>query len=317
MKKYTIGLYEKAMPENLTWEEKLSSAGRAGYDYVEMSLDATEEKINRIFMTEDERLRLVESMYRTGIPVRSFCVSALTKYALGDDDPVKSTRGMQILEGALQLAEDLGARIVMIPGYDIYYGVSTPKTQQRFIANLGKGAEMAASCGVQIGLETMENSFMDTVWKAMYYIRMIGSNYLGVYPDTGNVKNACAEQGCDESQDMVSGRGHVFALHLKESKPGIYREVPYGEGHVDFRKFVEAAWEIGVRKYVTEFWYRGSGIWETELKTACSGMRAILDAQTITGDTDESREKSDRQPGKVLFCRAASLSGERTFSGRS
>ena len=50
MKKYEIGLYEKAMRNTLTWKEKLQCAKECGYDYLEISIDATEEKINRIYM---------------------------------------------------------------------------------------------------------------------------------------------------------------------------------------------------------------------------------------------------------------------------
>ena len=40
-KKYCLGLYEKAMPGNLTMAEKLTAAREAGYDYLEMSVDET------------------------------------------------------------------------------------------------------------------------------------------------------------------------------------------------------------------------------------------------------------------------------------
>ena len=43
-KAYELGLYEKAMPGTLTWKERLEAAKAAGYDYVEISIDATEEK---------------------------------------------------------------------------------------------------------------------------------------------------------------------------------------------------------------------------------------------------------------------------------
>ena len=36
MSAYTIGLYEKAMPKELTWKEKLKAAKEAGYDFVEI-----------------------------------------------------------------------------------------------------------------------------------------------------------------------------------------------------------------------------------------------------------------------------------------
>lgn len=58
MKKYEIGLYEKAMRNTLTWKEKLQCAKECGYDYLEISIDATEEKINRIYMDTEEKERL-------------------------------------------------------------------------------------------------------------------------------------------------------------------------------------------------------------------------------------------------------------------
>ena len=48
LKTYTIGLYEKAMPGELSWKEKLLTAKETGYDYVEISIDETEDKIKRV-----------------------------------------------------------------------------------------------------------------------------------------------------------------------------------------------------------------------------------------------------------------------------
>ncbi|RKI93780.1 L-ribulose-5-phosphate 3-epimerase [Parablautia intestinalis] len=279
MREYELGLYEKAMPAQLSWKEKLRAAGAAGYDYVEISIDETEEKIRRIYMSREERLSMIYDMYETGTPIRSMCVSALTRYSLGNSDSELRSRGLEIARGAIQLAEDLGVRIVMIPGYDIYYGESTVQTKQFFEENLEKVVLFAASLGVLVEMETMENAFMNTVWKAMYHVRKIRSAYLGVYPDSGNITNAAVSYGSDEVQDILSGRGHISSLHLKESRPGKFREIPYGEGHVDFEKVIRAAWSIGVRKYVTEFWYQGSRTWEKDLSSVNERMRRILDGQ--------------------------------------
>lgn len=56
MKPYALGLYEKAMPSTLSWKEKLEAAKEAGYDYVELSIDDSEEKIERLDMPKEERL---------------------------------------------------------------------------------------------------------------------------------------------------------------------------------------------------------------------------------------------------------------------
>jgi L-ribulose-5-phosphate 3-epimerase len=205
------------------------------------------------------------------------CVSALTRYSLGNEDEALCAKGMEIIEKAIKLADDLGVRMIMIPGYDVYYEPSTAKTQSRFLENLRKVAAMAAAYGVLVELETMENNFMNTVWKAMYYVKQIDSVYLGVYPDSGNIKNAAVTLGNDEAQDILSGKGHISSLHLKETLPGRFREIPYGNGHVDFEKVIKTAWKIGVRKFVAEFWYQGSKTWVSDLASANRMMRRILD----------------------------------------
>ena len=37
-KEYYLGLYEKSMPNTLSWEEKLEVVKEAGFDYLEMSM---------------------------------------------------------------------------------------------------------------------------------------------------------------------------------------------------------------------------------------------------------------------------------------
>lgn len=278
MRAYALGLYEKAMPESASWKEKLEAAGAAGYDYVEMSIDATEEKIARVDWSKAERLDLIRTMYESETPIRSVCVSALTKYALGDPDEAICARGCEIIDKTIGLAEDLGIRLIMIPGYDIYYGSSTLDTKRRFLKNVRRVAERAARAGVHVGFETMENEFMNTVEKGMKYVALVGNDYLQLYPDIGNMTNAAVQYRDDVCADLTLGRGHLLALHLKETRPGVFREVPYGEGHVDFDSAVRTAWGLGIRRYVTEFWHKGEPDWREALARTRARFGALLDA---------------------------------------
>ena len=148
--------------------------------------------------------------------------------------------------------------ILKIPGYDVYYQPSTLETKRRYLQNLKKGVEMAEKAGVILGLETMENEFMNTVEKAMKYVTLCGSNYLKVYPDIGNLTNAAVQYQSDVLEDLELGRGNITSMHLKETKPGKYREIPYGTGHVDFEAAIKKAWEMGIRRYVTDFRFHTS-----------------------------------------------------------
>lgn len=275
-KKYTLGLYEKSMPGELTWEEKLLAAKEAGFDFVEISIDETDAKLARLDMPKEERLQMQRLMMEIGIPIRTMCLSGHRKYPLGSDDPEVCARGMEIMEKAIELAEDLGIRIIQLAGYDVYYETSTFETKKRFLANLKKATEMAAKAGVVMGFETMETEFMNTVEKAMKYVTLVGSPYLNVYPDIGNITNAAKTYENDVLEDLELGRGHLVAMHLKETVPGKFREIPFGTGHVDFERAAERAWELGIRKFVTEFWYTGNPQWKEDLKFANTMFTKIL-----------------------------------------
>lgn len=279
MKTYTLGLYEKSMPAELSWKEKLEAAKSAGFDFLEMSIDETEEKLGRLEMTEKERLELIKLTKDAGIPIGTMCLSGHRKYPLGSHDPEVKKKSMEIMRKAIELASDLGIRIIQLAGYDVYYEESDDETRQNFTDNLKKAAEMAASAGVVLAFETMETGFMNTVEKAMKYVKQVSSVYLNVYPDIGNITNAAFTNGTDVLDDLKLGSGRLAAMHLKETKPGIFREVPYGEGHVDFKKAIETAWKLGVRIYVAEFWYTGNPSWKEDLVTANLKMSSILKEQ--------------------------------------
>ena len=61
-------------------------------------------------------------------------------------------------EKAIELADDLGVRIIQLAGYDVYYDPSTPETVARFGENLKKCTLMAARAGVLMGLKPWRQS---------------------------------------------------------------------------------------------------------------------------------------------------------------
>lgn len=279
MKAYAIGLYEKAMPKTMSWREKLECAKECGYDFIEISIDETDDKLARLEWSKEERLALVKDMVEVGVPIRSMCLSGHRKYPFGSADPAVRARSMEIMEKAIELADDLGVRIIQLAGYDVYYEEGTAESERLFRENLKKATLMAASKGVVLGFETMETEFMNTTEKAMKYVRLIENPYLGVYPDSGNLTNAAKTYGTSVLDDLETGRDHIVALHLKETVPGKFREIPFLTGHVDFEAVIAKAWELGIRRFVTEMWDVGNESWKEDIKFACSSMSAILDKQ--------------------------------------
>lgn len=275
---YQLGLYEKSMPNDLTWAQKLQAAKDAGFDYVEMSVDESDARLARLDWTDGERDALRAAMRATGVRIGSICLSGHRKYPLGDPDAAKRARSLEIMEKAVALAADLGIRTIQLAGYDVYYSEGTAETRKYFSENLAKAAILAARGGVQLGFETMETPFMDTVEKAMHYVTEVDSPYLGVYPDSGNLTNASLIYGKSVVDDMETGRGHIVAVHLKETVPGKYREIPFGTGHVDFATITKKAWSLGVRRYVAELWYKEGTDWQQVITDAATFQRKYLDA---------------------------------------
>ena len=267
-RKCRLGLYEKAMPNSLPWTAKLEAAKTAGFDFVEISIDETAEKQARLDWKKPERDGLIRAMRSSGIGIRTMCLSGHRKWPLGSHDPAIRARSLEIMEKAVCLADDLGVRLIQLAGYDVYYETGDADTQRWFEENLHICVEMAARYGVILAFETMETAFMDTVSKALRYVGGIASPYLQIYPDLGNLTNAAAKYHSSLAQDLACGKGHIAAMHLKETLPGQYREVPFGAGHVDFQTYTRQVQDMGVSLFVTEFWHKGEADWAEKLAEA-------------------------------------------------
>ena len=263
---YFLGLYEKSMPDTLSMKEKMIEAKNSGFDFLEISIDETDEKLSRLKWDKNQKLDLLRSSMETGIKVMSMCLSGHRKYPIGSEDEKIRNRAMGIMSDAIDFACDIGIRVIQIAGYDEYYKPSNENTKRFFLENLRLSAQMAAKKGVILAFETMETEFLNTVKKAMHYVNIINSPYLQIYPDLGNITNAAVINGQKVSEDLLAGKGHIAALHLKETVPGKFREIPYGTGHVNFYDAIKITYEMGVKIYLAEFWYTGNDDWHYQLK---------------------------------------------------
>lgn len=268
---YRIGVYEKAVPAELTWEEKFRVCKEAGFDFMEMSVDESDEKIARLDWTDEEIAAVLEAENKTGFRIESITFSAQRRYPMGTLKWKKEA--WEIIEKCIAFAKKMGVRIIMTQGYDVYYEeTSDETTKERFYETLEAATMLAASHGVTLATETMmDQEFMNTIEKVMYGVNRINSPYYQAYPDVGNIYN-CTD---DVIADIRTGAGHMIGAHLKETVPGKDRGIPYGEGQVDFPPHIAEFYRQGVRRYVAEFWYDGGDNWKEVLKH----NRDFLDAQ--------------------------------------
>jgi L-ribulose-5-phosphate 3-epimerase len=69
-----------------------------------MSVDETEDKLSRLKWSQAERGALVSAMYRTGVPIRTLCLSGHRKFPIGSANEQIRQRGMEIMADAIDLA---------------------------------------------------------------------------------------------------------------------------------------------------------------------------------------------------------------------
>lgn len=274
---YRLGLYEKAMPDYDSWEQKLDITRDCGFDWLELSVDETDKKLSRLYWNAFELQSLRSAIGNTGVPVHSMCLSGHRRFPLGSHDDEIRNKSIEIMKRAVDFAAETGIRIIQLAGYDVYYEESDDSTVSRFKDGLRKSVDFAADCGVVLGFETMETPFLDTVRKGMCFVHEIDSPYLGMYPDIGNLKNAAVIYGTDVVDDLNAGKGHIFAAHLKETAPGIYRDMHFGTtGHTEYKRCVKELWKQGVRMYTGEFWYHGEENYREEIISAADFLRGKI-----------------------------------------
>lgn len=277
MKPYGLGLYEKAFPDSLSWEQKLMETHICGFDWLEISIDESEPRLERLTMSKKSRAALRNLSFQLDTPISTMCLSGHRRYPLGSHDAAMRSRALDIMRRAIDLAGDLGVRVIQLAGYDVYYEKADESTRGWFLENLYQCVHMAQQHGVLLGFETMETPFMDTVSKAMAYVCQVSSPYLGVYPDIGNLKNAHLQYGSDMCADLLSGKGHILAAHLKETQPNVYRNLFFGDGHTEYIPCVHTLYSMGVRMFTAEFWCDSPEVNRSRLLQASLFLTAQID----------------------------------------
>lgn len=276
---YSLALYEKAMPSGFGFGRMLECAARNGFDRLEISVDESDARLSRLDWTDAQKQELVDLIRQTGVPIRTMCLSGHRKYPFGAHDAAVREKSLEIMQKAVTFAAETGVSIIQLAGYDVYYEQGDETTRAYFEENLRKAVEYAETAGVVLAFETMETPFMDTVAKSMEYVRMIDSPWLGVYPDIGNLQNAAVLYGHSITDDLAQGAGHIFAIHLKETQPGVYRDMAFGTGHTPYHPCLELAHAQGVRMFTGEFWHqKDEENYEAVISASAAFLREQLDA---------------------------------------
>ena len=262
--KLVMGIYEKALPKKENWSTKIDIAKEAGYDFIEISVDESDERLARLNWSNEEIKNMNNLLIDKDFRIPSMTFSGQKRFPMGSMDNATREKSMDLMKKAVELADKLGVRVIQVTGYDVYYEERSDKTREMFIQNLKKATEWASKACITLAIENMENTFLNSVTKYMEIAEEVDSPWLKLYPDLGNLTAWTHDEVYNELEKGIKVQ-QIIAIHLKEAKKvtdtfgGIFRELEFGTGDVDFVKTFETLKKVEFKgPFLVEMWNESS-----------------------------------------------------------
>lgn len=275
--RHRVGLYEKALPNELSWEDKLATTKELGFDFLEISVDESDERRSRLDWNDDEVYALRRLCEKHGVPLQSMCLSAHRKFPFGSADPAIREQAVIHMEKAISLAYKLGIRTIQLAGYDVYYEPADKVTHQRFIEGMKLSAQLAERSGVTLAVEIMDTDYLNSLSKFEVLSREVNSPYFTAYPDVGNISG----WNYDIVTELKLSKPHITQIHLKDTYKvtdeykGQFRDLVIGDGEVDFNAIFETLKETEcVVPLVIEMWAQDER-WKENILTAQKRLNEV------------------------------------------
>ena len=269
--KHLLGIYEKALPPSLSWAERLTAARELGFDFVEISIDESDERLARLNMPPSQRELLHRAIETSGIPLQSMCLSGHRRFPYGSADPETRRRAAEIMEQAIRFAHEFGIRVIQLAGYDVYYEPSTPESLALFQTGLESACRLAEQFQIMLAMEIMDTPLMSSITRYHAFKAKLPSPWFTVYPDLGNL----SAWGGDPLAELALGAGEIVGVHVKDTLavtpdfPGKFKGVPFGTGCVDFPACFSQLERQGYHgPYMIEMWYQAGQDWRGKIAGA-------------------------------------------------
>lgn len=258
-----LGIYEKALPQDLSWKEKFQLVHDLGFNFLEFSIDESDERLARLDWTREQRVEFRQAMWETHSRINTMMLSGHRRYPLGSKDPKVRQKSLEMMQKAVDLAVDLSIHNIQMAGYDVFYEPKTDLSRELYVENLAKCVHMAAKKMVMLSIETMDDPFINSMTKIAHYKTQVHSPWLQAYPDLGNL-SAWPEN--DVPAQLEQYADNIAAIHLKDTKAvtptfkGQFKNVPFGEGCVDFEGLLKELARLNYNgSYTIEMWTGDNG----------------------------------------------------------
>ena len=247
------GINMGAVPGNLSIDEAFGMIARAGFDGVELNMAEQPRADGKIGLHAEssgaELLAIKETAEKYGLEIISLVTGLLWRYPLTSHDKNICEAGKGAVRKLIDNAAFFGSdTVLVVPGQvnenvhyeDAYYNA------QAALKELAAYAEKKKVC---IGVENVWNKFLLSPLEMRGFVDGIGSEYVGVYFDIGNV----LVSGYPEQWIKILG-GRIKKYHAKGFKTSVGNITGFTtllEGDINWKRVMDEIRRTGYTGFVT------------------------------------------------------------------
>jgi hexulose-6-phosphate isomerase len=253
----SINLWAFPYPDRMNLRECLQLAKDAGFDGIELNYDLDNDLSPKSSAKEYQAIRRMAD--QMGIRVSGLCSFLFWPYPLTSNDPVKRERGLELAGRIAQAAHDLGVKNVLvvpgavhIPWRNDHEPVPNDVCDRRAREAVGQLAKQAEKLKVFLNIENIFfNGYLMTPMEMNAFVDSLGSEYVHVHFDTGNVG---LFQHAEHWIPLLGER--IQNVHLKEfNRKGTDHSLeafrPLLDGTTNWPAVTEELDKVGYRGFLT------------------------------------------------------------------
>lgn len=238
-----IGMNSGTFPATLNPFQKVEATARVGATGLELNIDANQLWTQRL--SSADRTTLRKQAQAAGVEITSLCMNAHWVFNLASPDVRIRDLGVSLLLDAIEMAGELGATAILIPGCD--QDQSPENKWELFRDGVMQAIGSAQRAGVKLALEAVGKPFLFDTAKLLQMIADCGgADTLGIYLDVGNSTSG----GMNPAAEIRAAQGRTILTHVKDWNPANRNERLLGAGAVDFPASLAALREIGYNGYL-------------------------------------------------------------------
>lgn len=268
-----------AFPADWPMGKNLRLARDAGFEAIELDYGPGRPLGPETPDAEARALR--QRCLDAGLAVSSLASGVFWRVNLLSDDDAERAAAKTHARHMLRLGAALGVdTLLIVPGFIGPFEAGAPviadyeATYERALADFRELAGDAGRAGVVLGIETVWNKFLTSPLEMRAFVDAVGSPYVGVYLDVGNVLRT----GYPEHWIRILG-SRVRKVHFKDFQANVGNLrgfVDLLRGDVDYGAVMAALRDIGYDDYAVVEMFPKAGVAEHCIRQAAQDIQYIL-----------------------------------------